>query len=794
MTLEGAEYLGVVGAVVFEPRGGPRAYLYATHVFDSARQEWVCLSNPAEEFPTRGQVIWLGAFEEVKERTLWRFMTEPNPRSDASDRSKIVPTTAQPVVELLDLRGRGDLDDLRRVMTSSGMSWPAPVAGKVLMWLMRDTIVGPVPIVVGKAQGTIRLEDETCQNPLRRVRLAQDGSSVRPQGIVDTKGRTRWIVPARAHVENVGWLDWAPDGVIVGRALRRVREIDSEYAETLGLTAATVERMVEKLNLDGTDGDGDLDRQRFERAARILQQRKQSPQFARELTDVVRSLPGVREDLERHSREVRAAAKAKADEEAKAIMEEALRLHDEARTEAERVRRESREALDRDLSEKRSELERLSRDVEEQRATIQVLRHEEETQRAALDAQVGSLGSELEARLSALLEKPEHALAEVALIRAASRLFGVVAPGALPTNARGTHRETPRAASSSPSHVLAAFMNAAPGAERIAAAAEVRKPLRDLLRAVGVSTSVAWPLHASLLGGLVPLVTGEEGFAALTAYAAGVAGGRLLWVPTSPALLEPRDLLGRVDPATRSVVPEPNGLLDLLMTAAATEDLYLVVLDGINRAPIEAFLLPLLACYRDAWRLGPGVARSLSIAHPNAVDEADPYRQAVGLRWPPNVLLAGTLVGGIATLPLPPDLWSFATFVPTAAAERTGAVEAGSEPSARSSVELVAWKRWREEARRVTTDAWDGVVERLGDEGVRIPVGVARACREFVRALGTWNDGNEAIAQVVLCSLVPRAVAVGTGDPLRKAVDKLKLLDYQIAEALDDPSTVLARR
>ena len=83
--------------------------------------------------------------------------------------------------------------------------------------------------------------------------------------------------------------------------------------------------------------------------------------------------------------------------------------------------------------------------------------------------------------------------------------------------------------------------------------------------------------------------------------------------------------------------------------------MFLVILDGVNRAPAESYLLPLLACYLDAQR---GItSRTLPLFHEAAVSPDDPYIASAQLRWPKNVLLTGTVADGRNALTLPNELW-----------------------------------------------------------------------------------------------------------------------------------------
>ena len=163
-------------------------------------------------------------------------------------------------------------------------------------------------------------------------------------------------------------------------------------------------------------------------------------------------------------------------------------------------------------------------------------------------------------------------------------------------------------------------------AEAIKDAPGLRRALTSAARARGIVPSVMLQVHAAVAAGLTPVALGPGALAALTAYACGVCGGRLLIVHVSPSALQPRDL----DEA-------PGGGLVAAATAAKDIDgLSLVVLEGANRSPIEGSVLPLLQLM------------SLGLS---------PLTPARGLR------LSATLVAGATTVPVSPQLWSYAMAV-----------------------------------------------------------------------------------------------------------------------------------
>lgn len=162
--------------------------------------------------------------------------------------------------------------------------------------------------------------------------------------------------------------------------------------------------------------------------------------------------------------------------------------------------------------------------------------------------------------------------------------------------------------------------------ESIRDIAALRRALISAARARGVDPSVMLHIHASVAAGLTPVTLGPAALAALTAYADGACGGRLLIIHVSPSALQPRDL---------DDVPG-GGLVDAASAAKDIDGLSLVVLEGANRSPLEGSVVPLL--------------QMMDI-------DLSPLTSARGLR------LAATLVAGATTVPVSSLMWSYSSAV-----------------------------------------------------------------------------------------------------------------------------------
>jgi hypothetical protein len=229
-------------------------------------------------------------------------------------------------------------------------------------------------------------------------------------------------------------------------------------------------------------------------------------------------------------------------------------------------------------------------------------------------------------------------------------------------------------------------------------------------------------------------------------------------------ILEPVDLLGRLEPATQRFIPHASGLVDLLLHSPQTEEFHLVVLEGLNRAAIDAYLLPLLACYADAWR--ENGARALPLFAPAAVTDDDPYATASCLRWSPNVLLAGIVNEGIVTLSMPKAIWRYATLIQCDLLEDDEEPDALGEkhPDQRDMtvaafsphmVPRTAWAAWRElcweKSLADCIHLWSKAAQKFDLER-----DARDRCLRIFAASQLWTDTRRALGDVIAYCLVPQ--------------------------------------
>jgi hypothetical protein len=298
-----------------------------------------------------------------------------------------------------------------------------------------------------------------------------------------------------------------------------------------------------------------------------------------------------------------------------------------------------------------------------------------------------------------------------------------------------------------------------------------------------LQASLARMLHASFLARAMPILPRAIAFRALRAYADVITGGRLLWLSIPPTALEAADLLGRADPSARRFVPQPGGLLDLLRYAPSTDDLVLVVLDGINHAPVDSYLAPILDCYADTGRPG---SRALPLFHPSTIDPNDPYADTPWLAWPANVLLAATLAEGPATLAPGADFWRVATFLSATddsliASDSRSRGGEGQTEHVPTAVALSCWQSARDSAAGPPAEECQELLSDLTSGGVTISLDSRYLCARFYAAVRAWpTEQPVGLDEMTRACLVAPAVLRHEQDTLRSAlashiVDQTKL-------------------
>src|SRR5690606_29451290 len=174
--------------------------------------------------------------------------------------------------------------------------------------------------------------------------------------------------------------------------------------------------------------------------------------------------------------------------------------------------------------------------------------------------------------------------------------------------------------------------------------------------------------------------------------------------------------------------------LDVILEASRSDDLYVVVLEGLNRAPVDSYLLPLLESRSDTWLSRS--PRTIPLAAERAVDPSDPYWHVLRVAWPPNVLLAALPVFGGSALPLPESIWRYAVLVDCSGSSEPSSPGGIADPHSSQEPSWVShslWLKWRRPERGRCPESIARILRGLGldpalEHAVESIYAAARSC------------------------------------------------------------------
>jgi hypothetical protein len=548
----------------------------------------------SEEFPTQGKVFWFQA--NADKDTLLFFRAEEN-TGQFKDQFKV--SEPQVALEVLDLRMIGSPEEVRQSL-SAGLHRTGFVPGKAILWCDGDSFVGPVNLsLTGSSTYTFEHPQRhkiPCHTRKLDVREVSYGRVM------------RHVIAELSLGPPDSYVDWDDDKVVMRRAITWAVDRAKERGEEVKLTKHVIQKAAEQLTETGSSADLKLESYRLRRATEIIADLNLSEELARSALDILQNHQAVVSQLDQLRAEVRKTVTAEINE---------------------------------SLAAKRAEIESLVKQGEQVISEIETARLELEGLRAQASAEVQEVEEEVNRRVGEVLEKPSALLAEVAILQAVLR---------------GTNNST---ASSNDSSIKRNRHSIvwSQSSKVITDQTELRKSLLVSCKAAGVPVRVSGRIHAAIQAGLMPLLAGPRALKALEAYARVTCGERMFRVNVAPSYLDPGDLFGKFDSEHGTFIPHPAGLADVLEHARQDKRLALVVIEGVNRAPTESYLLPVIQCAFSNFHL--------HLLHPSLASPEDPYRALAEIRWPSNVLLSASIVEGATTLPLCRDLWNASVLVET---------------------------------------------------------------------------------------------------------------------------------
>ena len=539
------------------------------------------------EFPPEDKIFWPHA-DEADEDLMFICRADYN---EAQGKDHYIVSDATPVLDLLDLRAFGDAEAIR-MRFAAGFQYKTYVPANALLRCAGDEVIGPVRLKSSSSGGL------TYDVPSRdRIpRFALKDVDVRE---VKANGRSRFVVlstlPAPA-----AYVDWDSDEMVLGRALKWAAKHAFSASGEVAISEKMLVAAAKQIAAAGPNAEVRLREYQLTRARSCVETTRDGAKLAESVVAELLEHPTIAAELQSTRLAVRAEVEA------------AVRGDLKAETEK--------------LEATRAEHAALQKQLDDTQVQIDAARAQIEAQLVSVDAEIGK-------KLSEVLDRPAKLLADVAILRAA-----------LPLSTPAT------AGASSGQRARGQQVRWAACETVLTTKTEVMRALASAFTLRGIDPLAAFRIHAALAAGLMPVLVGPLALAALDAYAGVACGARTVTVHVTPTFVQPSDMFGKLESARGEFVVHPAGLLDAVQVSPSLAGYGLAILEGINRAPTESFLLPLLQR-----------RERVHLFHPTAVPTHDELPPSVS--WPTGLWLAATSVAGPTSLPVSRDIWQYAVAI-----------------------------------------------------------------------------------------------------------------------------------
>ena len=675
-------YLGYVMRVATRDQR-PVAELRPQFVSVDGTQHWRALADAeiASGFPNTGLVSWLDKVDG--EGSCWAFRITEQRTFVATNRyHEKYKVTGVPkrLVEVIDLSRLGDIEAARQQLTSRGLEVAASPDESAYAVGSNGLLYGPVRLV-RQGERVFLDEGKGGAEPIA-VHQISAGDLLHFSG-----PPKRMVLAPSASLTLVGHVDWAEDFVVLKRVLRDVRRRDKQYTDTLKLTNAAIDRAADVLRAGSSDVD--LERQRLERVRAFLPKVTTQAELDTEVMGELLKAPEVERRITEAIEEAKAAAVEAAKEEQGGLLKELQSLRDQ--------------------------LTELKSEVATTEGRLMGLRSQAE-------AEVHEIETQFRTRIQQLIAQPGSVLADLAL----HRLIGPAPPNVV------AHPEPER-----PIQQALDWWNTTESSSQPALVESKNIPaaVRTHMRSAGFHPRRGGLLHSVFLSGLMPVVMGDSAYEFIRAYASGIAGGRCLWLPVSSTAADYETLLG-----TR----EANLVLfDALREAERFDGPSIIVLDGINRAPAEACVWPVLDVYFDA--------RHQLDNRALLVTDAAGHRR--WFAWPRKALLAATVVPGPSTIRPPNDFWSRAVLIDCEGTPNEETTTAQVTEDGLAQVSMQTWTSLEDSQPR-PDDRFSSLLADLSRSGLSLSSRLVSSSNAVAARFSSWHPSQTTRYADLLCACV----------------------------------------
>jgi hypothetical protein len=673
-------------------------------------------SNLQSRFPKRGLVCWFEAPSGTRKHMLVEFQATPNPsfddvkRPDRQDKLQI--RTAKAAVEVIEV-GCSE-SRLREELTGEGIALDAPPVCRGIFKISAERWIGPFELVQRKGGywGLQAGADLEAIPVYTRPPAAASSLSV--------DGKQRMLLVASAWTLTSPRLaNWLPDVDVLRGVLKRLHKLDVDRFKELHLTYAAFEAYINAVAEAKLLPDQQLSREQA-KAERVKELRAQLPLASEVVEEIV-------------------AALGKFD---------AVRKRFDERLGA--LALERKEDLDTRIAAERIELEKLQAAVAAAGVERVKLEKQIAASRKALSAELLEAEEVMRERLNKIREAPIRAVTEM------------LATSALLPSLIESNRRPRRAASAL---TASSFSEPAPVEEPTKVVTNISQALLD----AGVALDSMFPLLGAFVGGLLPVCAGDAAATALRRIGRSLCGGEVWCLPVSPIATSLQDILAGTGLAgQRQVV---GSLFDVIEAARQKPDaLSLCVLEGIDLAPTDGYLIPLVGLVSDG---SDGRSKSHCI----------PLLAADGsgsLEWPRNLLLAVTVARGRTSLPLPRTTWDVAPLFEFCWSETS----TGTPSLAAGEITRVSTGRWLELRGSAERDCTSEIVVAASAK----PPARVLALRLYRAAIALGAKPSDACQMIETHVLTP-ALASAAGSPPTGGANSLRR-HFELATALisDSPT------
>jgi|GEM_PF-6855681 len=560
--------------------------------FDDERQ-WFDLTDPRlyQLFPDNGLVVWFNIDQYVSKEKVIRFGIRPTSNYIQGDyrhnaKFQIDKNNVRELWEMIS-GFPGSENDIRNSILSGNMIYDRQVNSKCLVALGSNRWIGPLRFVSKDPSQPLRpVHPENWH--ILEIRQINTKERIAPNAL---NGRV-FVEPDKKNGEIVDHVTWEPEEVFIKHLLKYLHGSEDDTRKNLtdlkDLGAIFKEQHFGEAMLHRVKGYENMDQ---------LQQTDRDA-----IVHALLSMEPIRTELEE--------AKEKAVEEALRNAEDALR--------------DTRERLEQELEPIKLEKNKLHQEISKLQQESKELGQAIATQRDSMSRMLDEFEYDLAERFDKLAIDPTSMLAEtlandvfLRLIVGRDRPWPMLTPSSHPIHLvplkQGSLFETPKA---------------------------LLDNYQRRLGTVYLDPSLAVWILAIVLSGLMPVFGGSTVRRALDVFVNHVSYSRRFELPLSPEVIGVERLfeIGRTnDEASESVLETA-----LLQAVTHQEALFVLILEGLDRAPNQYFLDTLLAWYTRG-RFGTSERGPLAQRLERLVAQKRLELNANG--WPPNLLLVATASG-----------------------------------------------------------------------------------------------------------------------------------------------------